>query len=99
MFEDNTVSNEIATPAPLPTTSATSKRNTVHLSHPVHVRSGSLPIEIGTSSSSNTTGIAKKSDMFASHRLKAHKERPPLQGCVFITNCVLIWGGLKLNNI
>lgn len=81
VFEDNTVSNEIPTPAPLPTASSASKRNTAHLSHPVHVRSGSLPIEIGTSS--NSSGIAKKSDMFASHRLKAHKERPALQVYVF----------------
>lgn len=93
VFEDNTVApNELPVQ---PTTStannatttqsaasSNSKRNTVHLSHPVHVRSGSLPIEIAMSTASNSNGLLRKADLFASHRLKAHKERPALQGYV-----------------
>lgn len=68
-----------------------SKRNTIHLSHPVHVRSGScpsqilqsLPVEINLSSNStnkNNESTSSSSYMFGSQRIKGHKERPTLQG-------------------
>lgn len=75
------------------TTSVTSKRNTIHLSHPVHVRSGScpsqllqsLPVDINLSMSnsakkSNDSAATSSSYMFGSQRVKGHKERPTLQG-------------------
>lgn len=63
------------------TTSTTVKRNAVHLSHPVHVRSGSLPIEIGMGANANAGGISRKAaDLYASHRFRVPKERPALQG-------------------
>lgn len=80
VFEDNTIGcagNVAATNS--------TKRNAIHLSHPVHVRSGScpsqllqsLPVDINFGSDMN--GIITKADLFASQRLKAHKERPTLQ--------------------
>lgn len=78
--------------------SAASKRNTIHLSHPVHVRSGScpsqllqsLPIDINLANSSMHAtkksvdpSNSSNSYMFGSQRVKGHKERPTLHGCVF----------------
>lgn len=68
------------------------KRNTIHLSHPVHVRSGScpsqilqsLPVEINLSANAvnkNSESTTNSSSyMFGSQRIKGHKERPTLQG-------------------
>lgn len=85
VFEDNTIG--CVESANFPTTTNT-KRNTIHLSHPVHVRSGScpsqllqsLPVEININSVPNTSGgIITKADMFGSQRVKGHRERPTLQ--------------------
>lgn len=76
VFEDNTVGNNENA---VSTTSA-NKRNTIHLSHPVHVRSGSLPVEISLGAVPSASGIVTKAEIFGSHRIKAHKERPTLQG-------------------
>lgn len=79
--------------------SAASKRNTIHLSHPVHVRSGSCPsqllqslpidLNLGNSSMHATkktvdTSNSSNSYMFGSQRVKGHKERPTLHGFVHI---------------
>lgn len=90
VFEDNSIGNSERANVSL---SSSSKRNTIHLSQPVHVRSGScpsqllqsLPVEIGFGLKSNGSGgVLSKAEMFGSHRIKLHKERAALQGFVFI---------------
>lgn len=76
VFEDNIGTVEAA---------GSSKRNTIHLSHPVHVRSGSCPSQLLTSlpveiSMGSSSGAQTKAEMFGSHRIKGHKERPALHG-------------------
>lgn len=68
---DNPVFEDIAG-ATAPSALATNKRNTIHLSHPVHVRSGSCPsqllqslpidINLGTASNGVTTTTNKNGD-------------------------------------
>lgn len=93
---DNPVFEDIAggssnTNALASTTSCSSKRNTIHLSHPIHVRSGScpsqilqsLPVEINMSTGTNKNNESTSSSssyMFGSQRIKGHKERPTLHG-------------------
>lgn len=98
---DNPVFEDIVTTTPasmngtngMAAISSASKRNTIHLSHPVHVRSGScpsqllqsLPIDINLSSQAikkTGDGSANPSYMFGSQRVKGHKERPTLHGYV-----------------
>lgn len=82
VFEDNTIGYT----EPSNITSTASKRNTIHLSHPQHVRSGScpsqllqsLPVDINLGLNAGTSGILNKADMFGSHRIKSHKERAAL---------------------
>lgn len=96
VFEDCATSTSNGSNATI--ISAASKRNTIHLSHPVHVRSGScpsqllqsLPIDINLANSSMhatkksvDTSNSSNSYMFGSQRVKGHKERPTLHGCVF----------------
>lgn len=84
VFEDNTVGN----PEPATNPTSASKRNTIHLSHPQHVRSGScpsqllqsLPVDINIGLSAGGSGVLNKADMFGSHRIKSHKERAALHG-------------------
>lgn len=83
VFEDNTIGcfEQSSNNA-----SSASKRNTIHLSHPQHVRSGScpsqllqsLPVDINLSLSAGTSGILNKAEMFGSHRIRSHKERAAL---------------------
>lgn len=92
---DNPVFEDIPATTPSNGTNGTtvmsvaSKRNTIHLSHPVHVRSGScpsqllqsLPIDVNLSSHAiKKTGDASLNSayMFGSQRVKGHKERPTL---------------------
>lgn len=98
VFEDNTIGSTDATNTQQQTNScaatgvtasaaAAAKRNTIHLSHPQHVRSGScpsqllqsLPVDINLSLSAGTSGALNKADMFGSHRVRPHKERAALQ--------------------
>lgn len=84
VFEDNTIGCT-DTPKNVPT-STTSKRNTIHLSHPQHVRSGScpsqllqnLPVDIDQNTSAGTSA------MFGSQRIKSHKERAALHQYVVL---------------
>ncbi|KAG4066680.1 hypothetical protein HA402_007316 [Bradysia odoriphaga] len=78
---DNPVFEDISS-SPPPGPSSASKRN-IHMSHPVHVRSGScpsqllhsLPVDVHSSNCAEPTA-----NMFGSQRLKGHKERPSLHG-------------------
>lgn len=93
VFEDNTIgANDCSANTQQQQTnssagSAAAKRNTIHLSHPQHVRSGScpsqllqsLPVDINVSLSAGTSGALNKADMFGSHRIRPHKERAALQ--------------------
>lgn len=93
VFEDNTIggtetanTQQTASAASV-TGAAAAKRNTIHLSHPQHVRSGScpsqllqsLPVDLNLSLSAGTSGALNKTDMFGSHRIRPHKERAALQ--------------------
>lgn len=100
VFEDNTIGStdcssntqqqqqqQTNSSAATGVTAAAAKRNTIHLSHPQHVRSGScpsqllqsLPVDINVSLSAGTSGALNKADMFGSHRIRPHKERAALQ--------------------
>lgn len=97
VFEDNTIGTTESTNTQQTTSAAAAasggglnaaaKRNTIHLSHPQHVRSGScpsqllqsLPVDINLSLSAGTSGALNKADMFGSHRIRPHKERAALQ--------------------
>lgn len=96
VFEDNTIgvtesTNTQQTPPTVAAggagVSVATKRNTIHLSHPQHVRSGScpsqllqsLPVDINLSLNAGTSSALNKTDMFGSHRIRSHKERAALQ--------------------
>lgn len=85
VFEDNTIGNSERSNL----SSFSSKRNTIHLSQPVHVRSGSCPSQLLQSlpadgfgfglKGNGNIGVINKAEMFGSHRIKSHKERAALQ--------------------
>lgn len=65
------------------TTLNTSSKHNIHLSHPVHVRSGSCPSQLLQSLplEFNTTKLEENAGplLFGSQRVKGHKDRPSLQ--------------------
>lgn len=94
VFEDNTIgtaesanTQQTNASAAGMAAAAAAKRNTIHLSHPQHVRSGScpsqllqsLPVDLNLSLSTGTAAALNKADMFGSHRIRSHKERAALQ--------------------
>lgn len=88
VFEDSTITQ---------TTLNTSSKHNIHLSHPVHVRSGSCPSQLLQSlplEFNVTTNLEENSIpmLFGSQRVKGHKDRPSLQN---IRNNSEIAGRLK----
>lgn len=75
VFDDSAISQ---------TTLNTSSKHNIHLSHPVHVRSGScpsqllqsLPLEFNTTTNLEENSVPM---LFGSQRVKGHKDRPSLQ--------------------
>lgn len=88
VFEDNTIGSTTNDQTNnLQSVTSAFKRNSIHMSHPQHVRSGScpsqllqsLPVDINASSSAGINSVLSKADMFGSHRIRSHKERAALQ--------------------
>ncbi|XP_063700116.1 E3 ubiquitin-protein ligase SH3RF1 [Culicoides brevitarsis] len=72
VFEDSSVSG--------PTTSAGGAKN-IHLSHPVHVRSGSCPSQLLQNIPMDVINQANQGSgpfVYGSQRIKGHKERPSM---------------------
>ncbi|XP_055310793.1 E3 ubiquitin-protein ligase SH3RF1-like isoform X2 [Sitodiplosis mosellana] len=88
VFEDNAIGCFETTNAS--SISPPSKPNTIHMSQPIHVRSGSCPepkllqcisADINHSLPAGTSG--QKAETFGSHRIRPNKDRSSLQGFVF----------------